>query len=127
MRHSQSVARTRLALLLCAITVPGLTWAQVPWYEPTRTAAPKGRDSLRVADQALQTFLRAEQALGAHSEAPDTLVCYRVSQFTRDSAGVIVVLLPELLPRYSQLAMVGGGGKVRVVRPDSAIVVEWYR
>ncbi len=111
--RSHSLTAALIVLLSVAVRPAA---AQAAWCPSSAVRSAQAPDSARIADLALRTLV----------QRPDTLVCYWVQQFRRDSAGVVVTVLPELLPRFSQLDMVGGGGVVRV-NGDSAVVLVWYR
>ncbi len=113
----RSRSDTLLLFLLATIASVRSLPGQAPWCQPTAPSSAQARDSARVADIALHSLV----------QRPDTLVCYRVQKFRRDSTGVVVTLLPELLPKFSHLDILGGGGEVRVIGRGSAVVLVRYR
>jgi hypothetical protein len=84
----------------------------------TSNDAPIQLDSARVA----------ALAIAAVARPPDTLLEYRVIQFTSDSLGWVVSVVPQVRPNYADsIDVVGGGGLVRVWRGDSVTVLNRYR
>ena len=113
----RSRSATLLLILLATIASVRPLSGQSAWCQPVAGRSAQARDSARVADIALHALV----------QRADTLVCYRVQRFRRDSAGVVLTLLPELLPKFSHLDILGGGGEVRVIGRDSAVVLVRYR
>jgi len=113
----RSRSATLLLLLLAATASARPLSGQGTWCQVMAPRSAQARDSAHVADIALRALV----------QGPDTLVCYRVQQFRRDRAGAVVTLLPELLPKFSHMDLIGGGGEVRVTDRDSAVVLVRYR
>ena len=67
-------------------------------------------------------------AITAVATRPDTLIEYEVIQFTADSLGWVVSLVPQVRAPYADSIVIsGGGGLVRVWRGDRVTVLNWYR
>ena len=79
-------------------------------------------DSARVAALAIAAVTGSPDIL------PDTLTEYRVIQFTPDSLGWLVSVIPQVRAQYADsIVGIGGGGLVRVWRGDSVTVLNYYR
>ena len=79
-------------------------------------------DSARVAALAIAAVTGSPDVL------PDTHIEYRVIQFTPDSLGWLVSVIPQVRAQYADsIVVVGGGGLVRVWRGDSVTVLNHYR
>ena len=103
-------------LILGTVACPRSSAARASWCQASRPESTQARDSARIADLALRALAQRQ----------DSVVCYRVQHFRRDSAGAVLTLLPEVLPKFAHVDLLGGGGEVRV-RGDSAIVLVRYR
>jgi len=121
------VSESRRGPLFILALALGLTYCHSPRPTFCATQTPNvatNRDSLRAAWTALR----------AVADLPDTLVCYRVYYFARDTGGYIVSVLPELRPQYAGrrtdgtvIEVAGGGARVRVREDGTTKVLERYQ
>jgi hypothetical protein len=109
----------RLAVLLIAAIVG----ACAPSGAPRESADSFSEPAIRSDIARIATL-----AVSAVANLRDTLVEYRVIQFTSDSLGWVVSVVPQVRAKYADsIDIVGGGGLVRVWRGDSVTVLNRYR